>query len=287
MNATPLADLLRQSIALVQQQTPDEPDTTKGTRIVTDTETIAPAPDLHALAAALAAPFPEAEIRWLPGVVSGNRALALPYISNRAVQDRLDAVVGMENWRDDYQPLPSGSIVCTLSLRIAGEWIGKSDVGSPSEQPDEGDRVKAAFTDALKRAAVKFGIARYLYGLPKQWADYDPQKKQFVNKPRLPASALPKPSANGTPANGTNGTPANGTPADDSFKYRLVTFDTKLVGAGLAMPGQCYQHVQNEMTKNGAAFDPAAWNAAQQTVAMGLARSFEADRRKAQPAKGR
>ena len=48
------------------------------------------------------------------------------------------------------------------------------DVGAPSEQPDGGDRLKAAFSDALKRAAVKFGIGRYLYRLPQQWVRLRP-----------------------------------------------------------------------------------------------------------------
>jgi hypothetical protein len=73
-----------------------------------------------------------------------------------------------------------------LRCRIGGEWIVKTDVGGPSEQPDGGDRLKAAFSDALKRAAVKFGIGRYLYRLPPQWVDYDPQKRKFLHTPKLP-----------------------------------------------------------------------------------------------------
>jgi hypothetical protein len=61
-------------------------------------------------------------------------------------------------WQDEYECLPDGSVVCRLRLRLGDEWITKMDVGAPSEQPDEGDRRKAAFSDALKRAAVKFGI---------------------------------------------------------------------------------------------------------------------------------
>ena len=67
----------------------------------------------------------------------------------------------------------------------------KTDVGSPSEQPDDGDKLKAAFSDALKRAAIKLGIGRYLYRLPRQWVDYDSQTKQFKAMPTLPAWALP------------------------------------------------------------------------------------------------
>jgi hypothetical protein len=136
--------------------------------------------------AGLRLPFRMKEVGWKPQAVKGNRAMACAYIDARNVMDRLDEVVGVGNWRDDYTVLPDNSVVCQLSVRIAGEWIPKTDVGSPSEQPDGGDRTKAAFSDALKRAAVKFGIGRYLYELPNTWADYDPTKKQFVQPPILP-----------------------------------------------------------------------------------------------------
>jgi hypothetical protein len=146
--------------------------------------------------ARLLAPFEEKEIKFKPAVVTGGRALALPYVDARVVMDRLDDVVGIGNWQDDYEFLPDGSCICRLRLRINGEWIQKMDVGGESEQPDEGDRRKAALSDALKRAAVKFGVARYLYRQEAQWADYDAQKKKFVGKPRLPASAQPQKPAN-------------------------------------------------------------------------------------------
>jgi hypothetical protein len=75
--------------------------------------------------------------------------------------------------------------LCCLALRFGDEWITKADVGGQSEQPDEGDRMKAAFSDALKRAAVQFAVGRYLYRLPAQWTDWDPSKKQFAKPPRL------------------------------------------------------------------------------------------------------
>lgn len=148
--------------------------------------------DPFTIAELLAAPFPPGEVQFKPGVVSGNRALALAYVDARSVQDRLDAVLGIDGWQDDYQCLPDGSVICKLRLRIGNEWITKTDVGGQSEQPDGGDRTKAAFSDALKRAAVKFGVGRYLYNLPAQWVDFDPKKKQIVNPPPLPAWALPK-----------------------------------------------------------------------------------------------
>ena len=133
------------------------------------------------IGAALAAPFPESEVKWKPQVISGSRALAVAYIDARCVQERLDAVLGIFGWKDAYEFLADGSCLGSLSLRVglASEWLTKCDVGSPSEQDDAGDRRKAAASDALKRAAVKFGIGRYLYRLPAVWRDYDPKTRRF------------------------------------------------------------------------------------------------------------
>jgi hypothetical protein len=155
-------------------------------------------PDDGELMEALAAPFAESEVKIKPQIVKGNRALVIHYIDARVIQDRLDHALGVNNWQDDYECLDGGSVLCRLKIRVGGEWLVKVDVGSPSEQPDEGDRVKAAFSDALKRAAVKFGVGRYIYRLPQVWCEYDPAKKQVVKVPRLPPWALPKPAANAT-----------------------------------------------------------------------------------------
>jgi hypothetical protein len=145
--------------------------------------------NLQDVARRLATPFDAAAVRRKPTKLSGNRALAAAYIDSRAVQDRLDEVLRVDGWQDDYQCLPDGSVVCRLRCRISGEWLTKVDVGGPSEQPDGGDRLKAAFSDALKRAAVKFAVGRYLYRLPSQWVDYDPQRRQLKQTPRLPPAA--------------------------------------------------------------------------------------------------
>jgi hypothetical protein len=152
------------------------------------------AKDCEAIMHALAAPFDSKEVKWKPQAVKNNSCLAVAYVDVRVIQDRLDEVLGVAGWQDEYQLLPDSSVMCRLQLKIGTPlqpnglhtWITKMDVGSPSEQPDGGDRLKAAFSDALKRAAVKFGIARYLYRLPLQWVDYDPVKKKIVNPPKLP-----------------------------------------------------------------------------------------------------
>jgi hypothetical protein len=143
----------------------------------------------------LAAPFSESLIRFKPGAFAGRRALALPYVDVRVIEDRLDEVLGPRNWQDEYECLPGGSVTCKLKIRLDDEWITKMDVGSAAEHMDEGDRRKAAFSDALKRAAVKFGIGRYLYRVGGQWVEYDPHKRQFLVQPKLQSGPVvfPKP----------------------------------------------------------------------------------------------
>lgn len=150
-------------------------------------------PEEKTLMDALAAPFPAECIGWKPGIITGNRALALAYIDARDVMNRLDAVVGVAGWEDSYEQWGGdGAVLCRLRVRLGEAWITKTDVGGASDQPDKGDKAKAAVSDALKRAAAKLGVGRYLYALPVQWAEYDPAKRCFVRPPQLPAWALPK-----------------------------------------------------------------------------------------------
>jgi hypothetical protein len=148
--------------------------------------------DSEVIATALAAPFDLRFVHFKPGMVQGGRALALAYVDARAVQDRLDQVLGVAGWQDEYDLLANGNVLCRLKVLLGDEWVIKSDVGGPSEQPDDSDRCKAAFSNAFKRAAVKFGVARYLYRLPPQWLDYDSRTKQFLSSPQLPLWALPQ-----------------------------------------------------------------------------------------------
>ena len=55
-------------------------------------------------------PFSPDDIEWRVGNVSknGQRCTLLAYITSRAVMDRLDAVVGPENWSDEYIASPIG-----------------------------------------------------------------------------------------------------------------------------------------------------------------------------------
>lgn len=111
----------------------------------------------------LAAPFPKEDIHWRAQTVTreGNKALALAYVDARDVMERLDIVCGPEGWQTEHADAGGGRLVCRIGILVDGEWIWKSDgAGATDVEADKG-----AFSDAFKRAAVPWGVARYLYGL--------------------------------------------------------------------------------------------------------------------------
>lgn len=137
-------------------------------------------PALSALAA-LSDPFPDTAISWRIGATNGDKTkgMALAYIDARDVMERLDTVCGPGNWQDRYVETPKGRILCSLSVRIGGEWVEKSDgAGETDVESDKG-----AISDALKRAAVKWGIGRYLYNIDSPWVDVEVKGKSTVMKP--------------------------------------------------------------------------------------------------------
>jgi hypothetical protein len=94
------------------------------------------------------------------------KAQVVAYVDARVVQDRLDAVVGIGNWSFDWQPLviDKGEVmVAKGTVTILG--VSKSDAGSASNF----EQSLGAVSHCFKRAAVHWGIGRYLYNLPMAW----------------------------------------------------------------------------------------------------------------------
>lgn len=118
----------------------------------------------------LAAPFRPEAIHWRAQNVTernGGSALALAYIDARDVMDRLDEVCSPAGWKDSYTETVKGRVICELSILVPDlGWISKSDGAGDTDVEGE----KGAISDALKRAAVKWGIGRYLYDLGNVWA---------------------------------------------------------------------------------------------------------------------
>lgn len=126
----------------------------------------------------LSAEFPRDAISWRAQSVTkdGNKAMALAYIDARDVMERLDAVCGPSNWQDRYE-FAGARTICYLSIRVGDQWVTKADGAGDTAVEAE----KGAISDAFKRAAVKWGIGRYLYALDAPWvpcecAEYNGKK---------------------------------------------------------------------------------------------------------------
>ena len=121
-------------------------------------------------------PFAPEDIEWrvqTAGEKNGRPwARVLAYVTNRAIMDRLDEVAGVGNWRNEYQAGPAGGVICGLSIRVprpdgGAEWVTKWDGAENSDV----EPVKGGLSNAMKRAAVQWGIGRYLYDLEEGWAN--------------------------------------------------------------------------------------------------------------------
>ncbi|MGY2892790.1 Rad52/Rad22 family DNA repair protein [Deinococcus sp. UYEF24] len=134
-------------------------------------------------------PFSAHLVSWKPQAFNKDRtrALMVAYIDARAVQDRLDAVCP-NDWSFQIEAIP-GMPTPTVrgSLTVLG--VNRQDIGEAGE--GDAGTLKAAASDALKRCAVQFGIGRYLYDLPRVWAEWDAQKKEPKTTPQLPEWAKP------------------------------------------------------------------------------------------------
>ena len=112
---------------------------------------------------ALCMPFAAEEIDWRIGSTTADKSkgMALAYMDARAVMDRLDGVCGPDGWQCNY--LVTGPLaVCNIGVRMPnGEWIWKADGAGATDVEGE----KGMLSDALKRAAVRWGVGRYLYDL--------------------------------------------------------------------------------------------------------------------------
>lgn len=166
--------------------------------------------DAKKIQQALQAPFAPADIEWriqqagvypIPKGESHGWALVLAYVTSRAIQERLDDVVGLDKWRNEFTSAPDGGTLCGISIKF-DEWITKYD-GAENTQIEA---VKGGLSGAMKRAGVQWGIGRYLYNLESNFVNLyrekqehtesyyhkDNKTKYYWSPPSLPKWALPE-----------------------------------------------------------------------------------------------
>ena len=132
---------------------------------------------------ALAKPFAPEDLEWrLQNTTEEKmRGLAVPYVTNRAIQNRLDEVCGPENWYNDFKPWHSNgkkeAQLCGIAIFFEGRgFITKWDGAEDSDI----ESVKGGLSDSMKRAAVQWGIGRVLYDLNTVWVEIEKRGRSFV-----------------------------------------------------------------------------------------------------------
>lgn len=128
-------------------------------------------------------PFPPAKVSWrVARVVEENgdkgKAQVLAYIDARDVMERLDYICGIEGWQCRYSHTATKT-VCDIGIRLGDEWVWKSDGAGDTDVEAE----KGALSDAFKRAAVRWGIGRYLYDLGNNYAEVTKRGKTWYITP--------------------------------------------------------------------------------------------------------
>lgn len=166
--------------------------------------------------------FSPSDLEWRiqkSGVTNGRPyARILCYVTSRAVQNRFDEVCGPADWKNEIREVStihewtdkngnmhkdnSTAYIQGISIRVGDEWITKWDGADETNI----EAVKGGISGALKRAAVLWGVGRYLYNLGDSWAQFLPEgqrgqyswydsetkKTYHWNPPELPDWAKPK-----------------------------------------------------------------------------------------------
>lgn len=135
--------------------------------------------------------------------------MVLAYVTNRAIMSRLDDVFGCFGWQNQFRDIQGGGVECGISVENNGAWITKWDAANQTQI----EATKGGRSDSMKRAAVQWGIGRYLYNLDASFAECaigypPPELKNIAVKvkfksnngdqwgywlpPMLPEWALPK-----------------------------------------------------------------------------------------------
>lgn len=171
--------------------------------------------DAQEAIARLQAPFKPEDIEWRAqqSGISGNGnpyCMVLAYVTNRAIMSRLDEVFGPFGWQNEFRDINGGGVECCIKVLHNGIWIEKWDAASQTQI----EATKGGRSDSMKRAAVQWGIGRYLYKLEATFANcglgyppndvkhiatrckfkskQGPEQYGYWLEPTLPASALPQ-----------------------------------------------------------------------------------------------
>jgi hypothetical protein len=170
--------------------------------------------------AKLATPFHPNDLEWRAqragSGAKGPWVMVVPYITNPAIMQRFDDVVGAANWSEEFKAIPTlQGVMCGITLHFADgrnvtKWDGSGLMGA-KDGLSAADAEKGTITGAEKRAAMHWGVGRYLYYLDATFAQVVPKGTKGATHQKLkdggecfwvPPSTLPEwalPAGSGQP----------------------------------------------------------------------------------------
>lgn len=114
-------------------------------------------------------PFPADMVKWkIQTNPKGDAtdALVVAFVDARDVAEWLDLKTGGD-WSDVYQQPVTAPNLQTVECKLTVCGVTRCDVGETDGDKDGRWSAKDLWSDAFKRAAVKFGVGAFLYRLPK------------------------------------------------------------------------------------------------------------------------
>jgi hypothetical protein len=138
------------------------------------------------LAQSLSEHFPPDEVQHF----EGRGGKTFDYIEDETVMDRLDSALGVGNWQLLVTPISvaDGIVQVRLGAKVDGEWVWFEDFGYTNNP--NGDALKEAVTDGIRRCGRFLGVGRYLY---KKHSSAGPSSTRSGNGRGAPPA--PRPSA--------------------------------------------------------------------------------------------
>lgn len=206
---------------------------------------------------------------------------SLSYLETWYVIDRLNQVLGTENWSwviQRLEPIPGDKIgfIChgVLSAVIDGKQVHKTGLGYGSDKGtfNAGEMAsKEAESDSLKRAAMKFGrsLGLALYDKSQEFVDEanetKPQTRTAVTKPTDTKTTIPTATASkpitGTQTNNTALSTEGGTKTDTKILRTKLKSAFEVLSAQKKITGAAFKTKYLEGNKLDGATDAQVINA--------------------------
>ncbi|MCA9835596.1 MAG: hypothetical protein KC422_01715 [Trueperaceae bacterium] len=129
-------------------------------------------------------PFPPEALEWRIVELSqdSRQARVRPQVRTAAVTERLNQLLGQENWSQKFLPVEGRAIICELQIAETCK------AAVASFKYDWQDAVSAAY-DAFVYAAEAFGMLPGPAIDKLYWVDYDYENQTILYEPEITASA--------------------------------------------------------------------------------------------------